>query len=146
MFLHDDAHHEHEWQTGGNATGCGANDHLPEITARFLTLTEGLTDNAAIELARQLIGIQTGGDRTRELVKAGARIVATYTGEHTGRRLVVNPIAGSTLDHLNPDGERNFVVDAGSVRDPAKMMLLAAATVDVLLPPDQPIELVILRK
>lgn len=143
VFLHDDTHHQHEWQTGGDASGCGANDNLPAITARFLTLAEKLADNDAIELARQLVGSQTGDGRTRELVKAGAKIIATYAGEHTGRRLVVNTLAGKTLDHLVPDGERNFVVNAGSAADPTKMALLAAATVDVLLPAGDEIELAI---
>ena len=144
--LYDDSHHKQEWQTGGNATGCGVNDHLSEITAKFLALTERLADDDAIELARQLIGSQTGGDRTRQLVTAGAKVVAAYAGEHTSRRLVVNPIAGMTLDHQNPAGDRSFVVDAGSAQDPVKMALLAAAAVAVLLPPDHQIELVILRK
>jgi hypothetical protein len=145
VFLHDDTHHERKWPTGGNQSGCGANDHLPEIAARFLVLTEKMPEDEAIKLARQLIGDQTGGDRTRELVKAGAIIAATYSGEHTGRRLVVNTLAGKTLDHLDPDGPRSFVVDAGSDPDPVEMAKLAAATVDVLLPPEIKIELAILR-
>lgn len=146
VYLHDDDHHRSEWPfVDKNGTGCGFNDKLEPIVRRFLELDEAIPEDQIPAIAAAVTGHQTSAARLRELTKASGMTPITYAGEHTGRRLMVNTLAGKTLDHLVPDGERSFVVDAGSAKDPAAMAKLALATVDVLLPPDTKIELAILR-
>lgn len=118
---------------------------MREILDRFLKL-----DDSVLEWDRPtLVGLVTDHEasaiRTRKLIQKGADISATYAGSHTGRRLVVNTLKGKTLDHLAPDGERSFVVDAWSAANPEKMAKLALATVDILFPPELQIEVAILK-
>ena len=144
--FHDDDHHRHEWpEADGNVTGCGFHDKLALIIGRFLVLDKKIPEQQRPLVVDLVTGHQTSAHRIQELIKKGAAVSATYAGEHAGRRLVINPIAGMTLDHLNPDGERSFVVDAGSAANPEKMMKLAVAAVDVLLQPGIRIELAVFR-
>lgn len=146
VYLHDDNHHRSKWRfVDENVTGCGFHDKLWQIVRRFLELDEAIPEEQISAIAAAVTGHQTSAARLRELTEASGMTPVTYAGEHTGRRLVVNPLTGKTLNHINPDEERNFVVDAGSAQNPAQMALLAAATVDVLLPAGQTIGLTILR-
>lgn len=115
------------------------------IIGRFLELDETIPEEQIPLIVDSVIDHQTSASRILELLPRGAGVSATYAGSHTGRRLVVNTLNGKTLDHLAPDGERNFVVDAWSAGNPEKMAKLALATVDILLPPElQQIELAII--
>lgn len=133
FYWHDDDHHH---QPG--MTGCGANDHLTEITTEFLIRAREMGQKEAQNLASKIIippSAQERIDWAKQVSQEKVIKVSSLTGGHQANVLAVNLKAGTTLVHGKSD-KRCFVVDPEDKKDQVN---LALATVSVLSQPNQPL-------
>lgn len=142
IYLHDGSHGD--WQNGGIKTDCGANDKLDIIIANYLVAFKKYTAVNSHTAVHHLLGDISPAQRFAALVKLGAQVHEHYDGHHSATDLVLN-FKQQTLNHLQPNGQRHFTCDAGSVNDPLEVAKLAVTTVDVLSAPKTSLQLFILR-